>query len=145
MTPEQARERFAAAAVARLATASATGVPHLVPVTFAVRGDVIASAVDDKPKSTTRLRRLRNIERNPAVSLLVDHYDHDWSRLWWVRADGAAHILAPGNGPDRRDVLLRELRAKYPQYENRPPSGPLVVIEVTRWSGWTAWACAVTR
>ena len=88
VTPAEARGRFAAARVARLATADATGQPHLVPVTFAVAGDMVYTAVDAKPKRTTALRRLANVAANPRVSLLVDHYDDDWSRLWWVRADG---------------------------------------------------------
>jgi len=131
MTPEEARERFAAARVARLATASASGVPHLVPVTFAVRGDTVVFAVDHKPKSTTALRRLRNIAENPAVCFLADGYAEDWSRLWWARADGTARVLAPGAEP------VSWLVAKYEQYAERPPEHAVVVTEVRRWSGWT--------
>src|SRR5690606_28490375 len=90
------RERFAAARVARLATAGADRQPHLVPITFVLVADRIFTAVDHKPKATTRLRRLRNIAENAAVSLLVDRYDDDWSRLWWVRADGVATVLMGG-------------------------------------------------
>lgn len=131
MTPEEARSRFSAARVARLATVSAAGVPHLVPVTFAVRGDTVVFAVDHKPKSTTALRRLANIEANPAVCFLADGYDEDWSRLWWARADGTARALPPGAEP------VSWLVAKYAQYAARPPEHAVVVTDVHRWSGWT--------
>ena len=98
LDPAEARRRFAAAGVARLATVSPGGRPHLVPVTFAVDGDVIYSAVDAKPKTTTRLARLRNIAAEPRVAMLADHYGPDWDRLWWVRADGAATVLAGAAG-----------------------------------------------
>jgi PPOX class probable F420-dependent enzyme len=82
VTSDEARRRFAAARVARLATADTAGQPHLVPFVFAVDGDTVYSAVDHKPKRTTALRRLANIAQNPAVALLVDHYDDgDWSGL----------------------------------------------------------------
>ncbi|PRX44972.1 PPOX class probable F420-dependent enzyme [Prauserella shujinwangii] len=131
----QARLRFASARVARLATAGADGLPHLVPVTFALEGDAIVFAVDHKPKSTTELRRLRNIEANPAVSFLVDHYDEDWTRLWWVRADGKATIVSGSAG---RDAPIRALREKYVQYTREPPGGPVVRTDVTTWRGWSA-------
>ncbi|MGZ4272517.1 MAG: TIGR03668 family PPOX class F420-dependent oxidoreductase, partial [Solirubrobacteraceae bacterium] len=93
MTAEEARERFAAARVARLATADAGGRPHLVPVVFAVEGDRIYTVVDAKPKRTTSLRRLANVLENPQVALLVDHYDDsDWDALWWARADGRGRV-----------------------------------------------------
>ncbi len=89
--------RFAQAPVARLATAGPDGRPHLVPVVFALHDGVVYTAVDAKPKTTQRLRRLTNIERNPQVTLLVDHYDEDWTQLWWVRADGIATIHHDGS------------------------------------------------
>ncbi|MFI6348788.1 TIGR03668 family PPOX class F420-dependent oxidoreductase [Streptomyces sp. NPDC050560] len=128
-----ARARFTLSPVARLATADAAGVPHLVPVTFAVDGPRIFFAVDHKPKRSTDLRRLRNIAENPAVSLLVDSYADDWSALWWARADGRAAIGGAGS-EDTGAVAL--LCAKYPQYAASPPRGPVVTIEVTAWSGW---------
>ena len=88
MTPEDARLRFAAGRVARLATATAAGQRHWVPLEFAVDGDRVLSVVDAKPKRSTALRRMANVMEIPRVSLLVDHYDDDWSALWWVRADG---------------------------------------------------------
>lgn len=137
MTPDEARRRFAAARVARLATADGAGRPHLVPITFAVDGDVLLSAVDHKPKRTTALRRLANVAANSQVSVLVDHYDDaDWSRLWWVRADGVGRVLEPGEPAARRAVAL--LAGRYPAYGERPPAGPVLEIEVRRWSGWAA-------
>ena len=125
-----ARERFAEARVARLATVSAGGAPRIVPIVFALAGEEILTAVDHKPKSTTRLRRLEDISANPAVSLLADAYDDDWSQLWWARADGVARVHATYD--------LDPLVTKYADYRERPPSGPVIVIEVTRWSGWSA-------
>jgi PPOX class probable F420-dependent enzyme len=128
----EARSRFADARVARLATVSAAGVPHLVPVTFAVIGDRIVFVIDDKPKSTTRLRRLDNIAARPSVCLLADVYDEDWSRLWWARADGTASVVVA----DAEAIVA--LAARYPAYAQRRPRGPVVSIEVTAWSGWAA-------
>ncbi|WGL53516.1 TIGR03668 family PPOX class F420-dependent oxidoreductase [Nocardioides sp. BP30] len=125
--------RFAAAKVARLATVSSTGEPHLVPIVFAAVGSTILTAVDHKPKSTTRLRRLANIEASPAVSLLVDEYAEDWSQLWWARADGLATVVAVA--PEH---LLEALVTRYDQYAGNAPAGPFVVVEVARWSGWSA-------
>ena len=133
LTPADARERFAASPVARLATADADGVPHLVPVTFTVSGDMLYFAIDHKPKSTMNLRRLRNIRENPRVALLVDCYDADWSALWWTRADGRAEIWDTGN--DRLSAI-ESLRHKYEQYQDCPPEGPVVAIRVDEWSGW---------
>lgn len=140
---EQARALFAAARVARLATADASGRPHLVPVTFAVEEQRVYFAVDAKPKRAAYLRRLRNIAQNPQVSLLVDEYAEDWRALWWVRADGVARVLEPGAATDDADeaVACRAaalLRAKYPQYAAFRDAlpGPFVEIAVTGWSGW---------
>ncbi|MQY32708.1 hypothetical protein SRB17_06620 [Streptomyces sp. RB17] len=133
LSPLAARERFSAAPVARLATADAEGVPHAVPVTFVVHDDVVYFAVDHKPKSTWNLRRLRNIRENPAVTVLVDHYDDEWSRLWWVRADGQAEVLEEGQ---ERLHAVELLCGKYDQYKEFPPQGPAVAVRVRRWSGW---------
>jgi PPOX class probable F420-dependent enzyme len=133
MDADEARRRFSAARVARLATVGADGRPHLVPVCFAVDGDTIYSAVDEvKPKATMRLRRLANVAENPSVSLLVDHYDDDWSALWWVRADGRARVLEAA--PDAVALLV----ARYSQYRDSPPSGPVLAVDVERWAGWSA-------
>lgn len=135
MEQGEARRRFAGASVARLATVDPDGRPHLVPVVFALRGDEIVTAVDRKPKRSGQLRRLHNIAVHPAVCLLVDVYDDDWDRLWWVRADGGAHVLPPDAG-DEYAAGVELLRQKYPQYRREPPDGPMIVITVQRWRGW---------
>lgn len=127
--------RFAEHPVAMLATVGPDAVPHLVPVVFAVHRDVVYTAVDAKRKSTHRLRRLANIEANPRVSMLVDHYHDDWSRLWWVRADGRAQIHYSGEEMATGYALLRR---KYPQYQRLELAGPVVTVEVARWSSWHA-------
>lgn len=131
MDTTQARARFAAADVARLATVSDRQ-PHLVPITFAAIGDTIWFAIDHKPKTTRELRRLRDIRANPAVCVLVDHYEPEWRNLWWVRADGEATILADDA------VGIDHLVAKYPQYQRIRPAGPVVRIDVRRWISWSA-------
>lgn len=128
------RERFAAARVARLATVGRDAQPHIVPVTFALSGETIITAIDQKPKTTTSLRRLRNIAENPRVSLLVDHYADDWTQLWWVRVDGVAQRI-DDNGT--REEAIRALAAKYAQYLNDSPRGPVIKIEVSSWRGWS--------
>ncbi|WP_431969244.1 TIGR03668 family PPOX class F420-dependent oxidoreductase [Actinacidiphila sp. bgisy160] len=138
LTSGEARRRFTAARVAHLATADAAGVPHLVPVVFAVDGDTVALAVDHKPKRTTHLKRLANIDANRSVCLLADHYDEDWDVLWWARADGTARVLPAAGGSAAAARLVALLTAKYPQYCGRPPGGPVVEISVRRWSGWRA-------
>nr|WP_246400970.1 TIGR03668 family PPOX class F420-dependent oxidoreductase [Jiangella mangrovi] len=138
MTPETCRERMAAARVAHLATTGGDGRPHLVPVTFALVTaagvDRIAIAVDQKPKTTLDLRRLRNIAENPQVAIMCDHYDEDWTRLWWVRADGSAVVLDDGEG---RAGALVALCLRYGQYRADPPRGPVILIDVADWSGWS--------
>lgn len=134
MDPTEARALFTKSRVARLATANAAGVPHLVPVTFAVHDEVIVFAVDHKPKRSTDLRRLRNIADNPAVTFLADAYDEDWANLWWVRADGTASIVDEG----ARAEPVAWLCEKYEQYRERPPEGVVVRTEVTRWRGWSS-------
>jgi len=128
------RQRLAEARVARLATLGAHGRPHLVPITFTVDGDAIFFAVDKKPKRTTDLQRVRNIVANPSVSVLVDHYDEDWSRLWWVRADGTAKVLDHSQAAAAIDLLV----SRYEQYRLARPIGPVVAIAIQRITGWSA-------
>jgi PPOX class probable F420-dependent enzyme len=136
VTPQESRRRFAAARVARLATVDAGGQPHLVPIVFVVAGETIYSVVDAKPKHTTELRRLQNVRSNPLVSVLVDHYDDtDWDALWWVRADGTARMLSLDEPEAARAVAA--LLQRYPRQRAR---GPVLAIDVKRWSGWTARA-----
>jgi PPOX class probable F420-dependent enzyme len=134
VTTQAARRCFAAARVARLATVDARTQPHLVPIVFALAGETIYSVLDAKPKRTTELRRLRNVESNPLVSVLVDHYDDtDWDALWWVRADGRARVLSPEEPEAARAVEL--LAQRYPQQR---AIGPVLAIDVERWTGWSA-------
>jgi PPOX class probable F420-dependent enzyme len=135
---DEARRLFASIPVARLATCDAAGQPHLIPITFALDGDAIVTAVDHKPKRTMRLRRLANIMANPRVSVLADHYEDDWTRLWWVRADGTARVIEP-DAVGHRDAAAR-LVERYEQYRERPPAGPTIAISVTRWRGWRSSA-----
>jgi PPOX class probable F420-dependent enzyme len=132
---DELRRRAEAASVARLATVGEDGRPHLVPCCFALDGDVAYSVVDHKPKRSSALRRLDNIRATPSVCLLVDHYEDDWNRLWWVRFDGAARILE--DGPEHASALAL-LCAKYPQYRATPPSGPVVAIDITASRTWAA-------
>ncbi len=134
MTAREARERFAAGRVARLASADSNGRPHLVPIVFAVQDDRVYSAVDAKPKRTTALRRLANVRENPAVTLLVDHYDDaDWDAIWWARADGRGRVLGPQEREAQRAIAL--LRERYPQQRT---IGAVLAVDVERWSGWSA-------
>jgi PPOX class probable F420-dependent enzyme len=135
VTEIDARDWFAGAPVAQLATVAPDGAPHLVPVVFAADGDVVYTAVDAKRKSTKRLRRLANIEGNPRVSMLVDHYADDWTQLWWVRADGMATIHYSG---EEMWTAYHLLRTKYPQYEKISLDGPVIAVAVQRWSSWVA-------
>ena len=125
------RARVASARVGRLATVRPDGRPHLVPVCFAVVDDEIVTAVDAKPQSTAALARLDNVRAHPEVALLVDHYDDDWDRLWWVRVDGVARV------EDLEHRHTAALAAKYPQYAANPPPGPLIVIVARRFTGWS--------
>jgi len=127
------RLRVDAARVGRLATTSGDGHPHVVPCCFAARGDTLYSAVDAKPKSTARLRRIRNIEANPVAALVVDHYADDWTELWWVRVDADARIVA--SGPEL-DAALELLVAKYEQYRRDRPPGPVIALDVRTWRAW---------
>jgi PPOX class probable F420-dependent enzyme len=129
------RALVAEARVAHLATTDVGGGPHLVPFCFALEGEVLYSAVDQKPKRSRRLKRLENIRRHPEVTVLVDHYEEDWSRLWWVRLRGDARVVEEGA---EREHALALLVDKYDQYRADPPTGPAIVIEVRDWRGWSA-------
>jgi len=129
------RRRIQSARVARLATMGGDGRPHIVPITFAPTDDALYFAVDQKPKKSGDLKRLRNIEANPAVSFLVDHYEDDWSRLWWVRVDGRARIITD---EAELETAITLLCRRYPQYRFARPVGPAVAIEIERMTGWSA-------
>jgi PPOX class probable F420-dependent enzyme len=116
-----------------MATVAPDGAPHLVAHTFATEGDWIFHAVDWKPKSTASLLRIANIRANPRVSVLADHYSDSWEELWWARADGEALVWE--RDQDRAGPV-RLLVARYGQYRERPPEGPVIAVQVRRWSGW---------
>jgi PPOX class probable F420-dependent enzyme len=127
--------RLTAARVARLATTDPDGRPHLVPIVFALDGDTLYSAVDRKPKRSTTLRRIENARARPEVTVLVDHYEDDWSRLWWIRLRGRARVLDDGPELERALDLLRE---KYPQYRYEPPGAPVLAVDVTEVRSWAS-------
>ena len=137
MDAAEARDRFSAARVARLATADFSGQPHLVAICFAVDGETLYTAVDQKPKTTISLRRLKNLAMNSRCSILVDHYEDDkWDRLWWVRADGAGRALRAGETEHAQALEL--LLERYEQYRRDAPAGPVIAVDVERWVGWAA-------
>ena len=127
--------RLTAAPVARLATIDPDGRPHLVPIVFAIDGDTLYSAVDSKPKRSTTLRRIENARERPRVTILVDHYEDDWSGLWWLRLRGRARVLDEG---EELEQALRLLREKYPQYRDEPPGPPVLAVDVTEVREWSA-------
>jgi PPOX class probable F420-dependent enzyme len=139
VTAAEARRRFAAARVARLATVGAEQQPHLVPIVFALLGETVYSVVDAKPKRTTELARLRNVRANPRASVLVDHYEDDWEALWWARADGLARVV--DSAEQEASAAVRALAERYPQQR---AAGAVLAVDVERWSGWSA-AEAATR
>jgi len=120
--------------VARLATADARGRPHVVPVCFVVSGDAAYITIDEKPKGAAPLKRVRNIRENPAVALVADRYDEDWSRLGWVMLRGPGEILEAGAEHDYAQALLRD---RYPQLQAmRIEALPVIAIRIARVSGW---------
>ena len=126
------------ARVARLATADAAGQPHVVPVCFAVDGRTIYTPLDEKLKRVAprRLRRVRNIEANPRIALIVDHYEEDWRRLRFALVTGTARIIEDGPDHARAIALLRE---KYPQYRAmRLEDRPVLVISPHKVVTWAA-------
>lgn len=133
MDAEQMRQRVIEARSGVLSTVTGEGRPHAVPCCFVLDGDVVYSAVDAKPKSTLALRRLDNLAAQPAACLLVDCYDDDWSKLWWIRMDGTGRVLVDG---DERDRALDLLADKYPQYQATRPPGPVIALDITTWRGW---------
>ena len=133
MDARTARRRLASARMGHLATVTPPDRAHLVPCCFVLASDTIFSAIDAKPKSTVALRRLQNIASNGSASLLVDHYEEDWTKLWWVRVDGTGRTV--DDDVERRRAL-RLLATKYEQYRSTPPPGPVLAIAVERWRMW---------
>ena len=121
-----------ASQVAVLTTIRSDGRPRPVPVVFAMLDDRrIISAVDHKPKSTSRLRRLADIERDERVGLLWQHYEDDWDRLWWVRMDGVARVLT-----DPTPEMRSRMQLRYHHYEYTPPQGPWIEVTPEKLVGW---------
>ncbi len=135
MTEGEARQRVAVARVGRLASIDAEGRPHVVPICFAINGNRVVSVVDTKPKRTSQLRRLENVRRRPQVQMLVDHYDEDWTALWWVRLSGRASVIEHGA---QREHAVDLLAIKYPQYVEQRPEGAVLVVDVIRITSWEA-------
>lgn len=133
MNDPEALARLGEARSGHLATVRPDGRPHIVVITFAISDERIVTAVDHKPKTTVRLQRLVNVETNPWASFLADSYDEDWSRLWWVRVDGNVVVWEDG---EERASALEALAAKYDQYRERPPHGPVIAISQGRVSYW---------
>lgn len=132
---EEINRRLTEARSGTLGTVDHEGRPHLVPIVFAYREGRLYTAVDRKPKSTRRLKRLRNIEANPNVSVLLDRYDDDWARLWWIRVDGTARVIDSGRS-FREGIAL--LTGKYRPYDTQPPPGPVIEVRVETIRAWSA-------
>lgn len=133
MDRTEAERRLERARTGHLATDNRQGIPHVVVVTFATLDGHIVTAIDNKPKTTTRLKRLTNIESNPNASFLVDHYSEDWNKLWWVRVDGSASIHRDG---ELFDNAITALVFRYPQYQVTPPYGPVIAVKMAKVTGW---------
>jgi PPOX class probable F420-dependent enzyme len=133
MDPSLARSRVQEASVGRLGTITSSGRPHLVPCCFVLRDDTAYTAVDAKPKSTLALRRIDNLVGNPAASLLIDHYEEDWSALWWVRLDGSGRVV---DSPAESEAAKKALVSKYPQYGQLAIPGPVIALEIETWRAW---------
>ena len=133
------RERVRTARVARLATIDPDGRPHLVPIVFVLDGQSLYSAVDAKPKRSRKLRRVANARERSAVTVLVDHYEDDWGRLWWVSLRGRGRVLDTGVEAER---ALRLLAEKYEQYRRERPGRPVLAVDILEWRSWDASASA---
>ena len=128
------RRRAARARVARVGTTDERGRIHLVPIVFAIEGDHLYSLTDAGPRLA---RRLHNLRHDPRVAILIDDYDEDWSKVWWVRLRGTGRVLE--SGPEW-ELARRHLREKYPQYATAPAdesAGPVMAVDVEHWSGWS--------
>jgi PPOX class probable F420-dependent enzyme len=143
--PESRRERLSGARRAVLATIAPDGRARLVPVCFVLDPDlpVLYSPLDEKPKGIADVRdlaRVRDIVRDARVTVLVDGWDEDWERLWWLRLDGAASLVEPGGkGAEDHRVAVAALRSKYLQYATHDLAGrPIIRIQLEHVTGWAA-------
>jgi PPOX class probable F420-dependent enzyme len=134
MLSERERRFLAQQRIAHLATADRRAVPHVVPVCFAVAAGTLYITIDEKPKRGTALKRLKNIAENPAVAVIVDRYDEDWTRLGWVMLRGRAEILGEGQEhQDAQDLL----RARYPQLAAMQITAyPVIAVRIERTTSW---------
>jgi len=132
---DQIRRLISGARVAHLGTVDHVRGAHVIPITFALVDDLIVTSVDHKPKRSRLLRRIGNIERNHDVTVLVDHYEDDWTRLWWCLLSGTARVIYQGA---EFEHAVDALVARYQQYREVRPSGPVIRIAVTDWTGWAA-------
>jgi PPOX class probable F420-dependent enzyme len=132
--PEWARELLERSRVARLGLLGDEGAPRVLPVTYAVAGPSIVTAVDHKPKRVPpeRLARVRWLRARPRAALTVDHYDEDWSKLAWVQAIGSVTILDAADAPEAVAALTR----RYDQYRDRRPEGPVLRLMPDRLVWW---------
>lgn len=137
MDRSDAWSRVRSARVGRMATVTPEHLPHVVPFVFVLversSNAVAYWVVDRKPKRSSDVKRVRNIEANPAVEFVVDSYDEDWERLWWVRCAGTARVV---DSEGERRSALQALEAKYAQYTTDPPDGPVVAIDIETIDGW---------
>jgi PPOX class probable F420-dependent enzyme len=135
MLSDRERRFLSRRKVAHLATADRRGAPHVVPVCFAIEGGALYITIDEKPKRPdVPLKRLRNISENPAVAVVVDRYDDDWTRLGWVMLRGRADILTDGAEHARAQDLLR---ARYPQLNDMQiASLPVIAVRLERVTSW---------
>ncbi len=138
MLTQQQRNFLARSRVGHLATADATGAPHVVPVCYAIEEAALYITIDEKPKRETSrpLKRLANIQQNPQIAVCVDRYGEDWTRLAWVLLRGPAEILTEGPEHDRAQSLLR---GRYPQYRAmRIEALPVIALRIARVTAWGA-------
>ena len=135
MERDEALRRLESVSVATLATISPDGRAHLVPMVYALEGSDLVTAIDDKPKSSSVLRRVENIRRDPRVTVLAHHYQEDWNALWWVRIDGLAGIEEQSESFER---AVNALRIRYRQYQTVLIRGPVIRIAIGAVSGWSA-------
>ena len=133
------RARLQAARIARLGTVDAERSPHLVPVCFVLHGSVFYSAIDRKPKRVApeKLARLEHIRGTPQVALLIDHYDEDWTLLWYILVRGKARLV-PSSARAERARAIRKLREKYPQYAAGMLADDAPILRITP-GRVTAW------
>lgn len=135
MEPAEAFDLLQRSRVARMATVRPDAGPHIVPVTYAVIDETIVTMIDHKPKTTTRLQRLANIEHDPRVSLLVDEWSEDWEKLSWARFDCHGDLHEEDDvWASARDALA----LRYEQYRDRAPSGTAIVLTIEKITYWSS-------